>query len=198
MAGLVAAVDDLPQFILGEARSAPLCCGGGDRPESPGLHRFLEREDCQRQGAAVAPDPGKEVGIAEQARGVGRRHRGADLCFAFVRRRFAAIMDHPFPKGTHRRARRRAQPRRRVTRELTSGRARPSIRTDTRLDAPDAWQAAARTRGEVLCVDAITQRRLPNRASNSPRVARPPGLPPPSLHDPPGCQITGKRAGPMK
>lgn len=81
----MAAVDDLPQIILGEARSAPLCRGGGDRPESPGLHRFLERENCQRQSAAVAPDPGKEVGIAEQARGVGRRHRGAGSCFAFVR-----------------------------------------------------------------------------------------------------------------
>ena len=137
----------------------PCAAAAAIAPESPGLHRFLEREDCQRQSAAVAPDPARRSASPSKPAALAAATVAPTCASRSFGRRFATIMDHPFSKegGTVVRAEERSR-NARVTRELTSGRARPSIRTDTRLDVPDARQAAARTRGEVLRVDAITQR----------------------------------------
>jgi hypothetical protein len=98
MAGLMPTVDDLLQIVLAEARNSPMRRSGHDRPESPGFHRFLKRENGQRQGTAVALRRGEQVGILEQARSISRRGHSTDLCFAFVREALRHLEHHLFPK----------------------------------------------------------------------------------------------------
>ena len=94
----VTAVHDLPQVIVAEARTAPLCRRRRDRPEGARLHRLLEPKHRQGPRYAVAAGAGEKVRVPEQAGGSGRRDSGALDRLALVRQ--ALRHDHhPYSWG---------------------------------------------------------------------------------------------------